>query len=268
MQNFSGFPFKAVPVALFIILLGLNSCRDEEQPAKVTFYFYHLVSDSALIKNSLIYTNLAGNKYEVDELQYFISDLKLWRGGQPYSTGESEKVHYVDIDIASTLEWTPDILFPPGKYDSVTCTFGLSDTLNQSGYFVNPPERDMFWPDMMGGGYHYMKMNGKWLAENELLEPFNLHLGRGMVESGSGDVTFVSNFFSLSLPLDNFYVEGSQLYQNVYLTMYINKWFETPNLWDWNIIGGQIMQYQDAMQKAAENGRNAFRADGVFAKPK
>jgi hypothetical protein len=40
--------------------------------------------------------------------------------------------------------------------------------------------------------------------------------------------------------------------------MNIEKWFEAPNLWDWNVIGGQIMMNQPAMHMAAENGVNAF----------
>ena len=28
--------------------------------------------------------------------------------------------------------------------------------------FVNPPEVNMMWPDVLGGGYHYLMLNGKW----------------------------------------------------------------------------------------------------------
>jgi hypothetical protein len=41
--------------------------------------------------------------------------------------------------------------------------------------------------------------------------------------------------------------------------MNIEKWFEAPNVWNWNVTGGQIMQNQDAMHKACENGANAFQ---------
>ena len=41
--------------------------------------------------------------------------------------------------------------------------------------------------------------------------------------------------------------------------MNIEKWFAAPNLWDWNVIGGQIMMNQEAMHKACQNGANVFR---------
>ena len=40
----------------------------------------------------------------------------------------------------------------------------------------------MFWPEMLGGGYHYMKMNMIW-SDTSALNPFNMHLGIGQIYS-------------------------------------------------------------------------------------
>ncbi|MBK7031097.1 MAG: hypothetical protein IPH45_18680 [Bacteroidales bacterium] len=42
------------------------------------------------------------------------------------------------------------------------------------------------------------------------------------------------------------------------LSMDINSWFCTPNTWDFNVWGGYIMQNQDAMKTASENGADVF----------
>jgi hypothetical protein len=253
---------------LIPVFFSVSSCGEKDQPAKITILFEHFISDKPLKKDSLGYINASGNRYEVNELQYFISELVLWKSGEKYKPDMGNGIHYVDIDLPLTLNWYPETELPSGKYDSITMTLGLNEVVNQTGLFVNPPERDMFWPDMMGGGYHYMKMNGKWMSEGNLLEPFNLHLGIGMKEDSFGNEQFFHNYFSISLPLDDCYLDGNQLYNLFILRMDLNSWFETPNSWNWDEIGGQIMQNQDAMHLAARNGADVFTVTFDSAYPK
>jgi hypothetical protein len=263
------FPVQILLSALLVtIILSYNSCQKDEVPGEINLIFQHNVNSAPLVKDSLMYVNEAGNLYEVNELQYFISEVTLWKGGLGHAITDDNGIHYVDIDIPATLTWSPDKDFDAGNYDSISFVFGIIESKNQSGLFVNPPERDMFWPDVMGGGYHCMKMNGKWKEPSELLNPFNLHLGMGMTMDSLGNETFIPNDFRITLPLTDCYISGDLLYSNFIFTMEINSWFDTPNEWDWNIIGGQIMQNQDAMHKAVENGRDAFSVEYLSAKPK
>ena len=244
----------------FIILLLLPailfiSCKKDKTAAVAPqFVFKHVVGSQTLQQANMEYTNLAGNLYEVDQLQYFISDIQFKKSdGQTVSILADQAIHYIDLDIPSTLSWNPADEMPVADYQSVTFVFGINEAKNKTGLFVNPPERDMFWPDMMGGGYHYMKMNGKWKAGGDTIKAFNLHLGIGMNDAGT---EFYQNYFTVTLPLN---IHSGTLLNVFTITMDIEKWFEAPNLWDWNIMGGQIMQNQDAMRKACENGANAFR---------
>lgn len=241
-------------IRMVIALLVLVSCGKEEiKSVAPQFVFQHNVNGSELQKGTMSYTNQAGNVYEVDELQYFISEITLTRpDGKLVEITSDSSIHYVDLDIPSTLTWNPKDMIPAGEYNSITFVVGINEAKNKTGLFVNPPERDMFWPDIMGGGFHYMKMNGKWKAEGDIIKPFNFHLGIGM---NMDKTVFYQNYFSVTLPL-NFHTESLT---NVFtVTMNIEKWFEAPNVWDWNIIGGQIMMNQDAMHKGCENGANAF----------
>jgi len=245
------------PVILVLLLSTTSSCEKEDDKVSIRMLFNHTVVNEPIQKDTMMYINAAGNIYEVNELQYFISEVGFWTMGQRHIM-ESGEIIYLDIDIPSTLEWVPEQKLPEGHYDSVSFVFGINKEKNKSGLFVNPPERDMFWPEMMGGGYHYMKMNGKWKTTGESIEPFNLHLGIGMKLDSTGNKEFIHNCFTVTLPLNNCNLDHSKPVNRFQLTMDINSWFESPNNWDWNVIGGQIMQNQDAMQQASRNGWDVF----------
>jgi hypothetical protein len=251
--------FRKILFGLTIIsALVFISCRKEEKNSTLAIEFIHSVSNRTFIKDSLMYINAAGNKYEVNELQYFISDIILHKsdGGDVEITADNG-IHYIDIDVPESMLWNLDQKIPSGDYASVSLTFGINKTKNITGLFVNPPERDMFWPDIMGGGYHYMKMNGHWLDTLSQLSPFNFHIGIGMMDGGMGGMSFVQNYFTVQVPNSGFNLSSDANYRLI-LKMDVAGWFETPHIWDWNVTGGQIMQKQSAMQMACENGADAF----------
>jgi hypothetical protein len=232
----------------------VSSCAKERVKSVIPqFVFKHNLNGTELQRNVMNYTNTAGNHYRVDELQYFISEIKvITADGQILPITTDNAIHYVDLDDTASLTWTPKDRLPVTDYASISFVLGINEAKNKTGLFVNPPERDMFWPDMMGGGYHYLKMNGQWVSAGDTIKPFNFHLGIGMENSGT---KLVQNYFTVTLPLN---VHAGTLSNVFTITMNIEKWFEAPNVWDWNVIGGQIMQNQDAMHKACENGGNAF----------
>lgn len=246
-------------IVLLVIIAQVSvSCNLEEKKVAPVFVFKHNVNGFELQKGAMKYTNLAGNLYEVDELQYFISEVTLnTTDGQALPITSDNAIHYIDIDDSSSLTWNPKDWLPVTDYASITFVVGINEMKNKTGLFVNPPQRDMFWPDNMGGGYHYMKMNGKWKINSDTDKAFNLHLGIGMQ---MGNTTKNHNYFTVTLPLN---IHAGSLKNTYTITMNIEKWFESPNLWNWDVIGGQIMQNQEAMHKAAENGANAFEVTHV-----
>jgi len=240
-------------LALFCIIAFLISgCEDTKKSVEPEFIFKHKVNGFELQKGAMNYVNKAGNLYRVDELQYFISEITIKTSeGQIIPLTTDNGIHYVDINIPTTLTWRPVDPLPVTNYSSISFVFGITEMKNKTGLFVNPPERDMFWPELMGGGYHYMKMNGQWKSIGDTVKPFNFHLGMGMEK----DKKMIPNSFTVTLPLN---VNAGSLSNVFTITMNIDKWFEAPNVWNWNLIGGQIMQNQEAMRKASENGVNAF----------
>lgn len=253
---------------LLLISLFFQACEPEiittqKTGGKIVIEFDHQVDGNLLITDSLCYTNEAGNHYEVNELKYFISDVYLMQNsGKQVHIDAETAIHYVDNDLQATLTWNVYDTVPEGVYDSLSFIFGLNEERNVSFAFVNPPEVNMFWPDILGGGYHYMMLNGKWKNQQGSTTPFDFHLGIGQIYSGTttsvDSITgFVQNYFKVTLPLSGMQVIQGKT-NTIKLTMDIASWFKTPYIWDFNFWGGYIMQNQEAMQAARENGYDVF----------
>lgn len=251
-------------------LITCYSCKKKDEPivkpekktGKIEFIFEHHVDGEELQCDTLKYVNSSGNQYMVNEVQYFISNVELISNSESnVIIDDWEKIHYTDTDIKETLNWQVYDPIPTGHYDSVSFIFGITEKDNQSFMYVNPPERDMFWPTALGGGYHYLKLNGKWLNSQQMLQPFDFHLGIGQIYSSATPIVdsitgFVQNYFNISLPI-SFDIKADQT-TKIKICMNISSWFKTPHDFDLNYWGGYIMQNQEAMQKAKENGMDIF----------
>jgi hypothetical protein len=215
-----------------------------------------------------MYVNEAGNLYEVNEIMYFISDVRLHKSDGSVQLIEDWKdIHYVDIEIPSTLTWNVYDEIEEGTYDSITFVFGISEIKNQSFMFVDFPEVNMMWPEQLGGGYHYMMINGRWLSERQVVEAFNFHLGIGQLYKGGIFHTdsiyeYVHNHFTVSLPGSAFVMEPG-VTREIEIAMHVDSWFKTPHEFDFNYWGGAIMQVQDAMHIGCQNGYDVFEVRAI-----
>lgn len=245
------------------------SCNKKtEEPAtvpsgKVVFSIQHLVNGAALRENELIYTNEAGNQYLISDVKYFISDITFYKhDGSTTLIHQWKDIFYIEEDIPATKTIQFFDPMPAGTYDSINFIFGIPESKNKSFMFVNPPEVNMAWPEVLGGGYHYMMIDGKWKDTAGMLQPFNFHLGIGQLYHGSTSNTdsiyaFVQNYFTVSLPGSAFIIQDGET-KTFNIQMNIESWFKTPNTFDFNHWGGAIMQNQNAMQMVKENGWDVF----------
>lgn len=224
---------------------------------KINMSFYW--DADPLVYNDLIYTNAAGNKYLVYEVQFFITNITIYKNGVATVLDSWQKEHYFDTNIPTTLEWPLADKIEKGDYDSLSFTFGFNEEENVSYMFVNIPENQMWWPDYLGGGYHYMKLNGKWENPYGYLLGTDFHIGRGQIYDSSGVITgFTDNSFRVSIPNSGFSISASNT-TDFDITMDVKQWFENPNVYDHNYWGGAIMEVPAAMEMARQNGWNVFR---------
>src|SRR5450830_1757272 len=175
---------------LSLLLLIICSCTKhhslEITPinyGNIIFTFSHNVNGESLKFDTMLYHTSLGNSYNVTDLQYFISRVSLHSvKGKWHDIATDNGIHYTDARDNFSCSWWVNDLLPDGTYDTVAFIFGLDQKQNTSGRFTDPPERDMLWPDVLGGGYHYMKMNLKWRNDTMAQSlPFMFHLGIGQV---------------------------------------------------------------------------------------
>lgn len=252
-------------------MLFLSKCKkDKEQEntdknvGHIIFEFAHYVDAKPLKKDTMKYVNAAGNTYMVSEVMYFISDVTLHKSdGTKKVIKDWNDIYYIDSNIPSTLNWNVYDDIPEGNYDSISFTFGINKEKNITGLFVNPPEVNMSWPTILGGGYHYLMINGKWRDDKDKIDNYNYHLGIGQLYKGDSTnvdsiYAFVQNYFNVTLPHSDFSLnKDSVKYLNI--IMNIENWFNKPNVFDFNNVDvTYTMQNQKAMQMIKENGKGVF----------
>jgi len=278
----------------WLLLLVASACNNQEAPTydppsgQLHIDIMHTIEDLPVETNQLIYTNEAGNAYLITEVQWFISNLRLIKpDGEHFPVSVDQSVFYIDSDLAETMQIKLKTAIPAGEYNGVAFTFGFDEECNTSNRFVNPPESFMFWPDYLGGGYHYLKLNGKWRNNQEQLASFNFHLGIGQTYDSAATkaqmtnlteccapmhcegykppddnkilpVTgFIHNYFDVELNNNPFVIEQDKA-NALTIKMKIENWFKSPHRYDHNQWGGSIMQNQAAMQLGCENGWDVF----------
>jgi len=263
-------------VFLAAAVLALPGCEKEPGPGdekedgagKIYIEFLHHANGEPLIFDSLMYENAAGNEYLVNEIQYFISDVTLhYEDNSTYLVDEWKDIHYVDTDLEDTHKWNVFDDIPAGTVKRITFVFGISEEKNRSLMFTDPPESLMFWPEYLGGGYHYLKLNGKWKTPEGFIHPFDFHLGIGQIYGNEGNITgFIQNYFTVELEEPGFslFTTGEGETTGIQLVMNIGNWFRDPNTYDHNDWGGDIMQKQEAMILGCENGHDVFTIGDII----
>ncbi|MDR0207230.1 MAG: hypothetical protein LBI45_08255 [Bacteroidales bacterium] len=242
---------------LFVITLLLSVSCSREKQGSLAICFTHTADSKPIKYGKLVYTNSAGNQYQIDEVKYFISKLLLIDAeGKSVAVTQDDGIHYVDNGYENSLRWAIDKI-PQRNYTAVSFVFGLDEEDNYSRRFVNPPESNFSWPDYLGGGYHYMQINGWFIDNNETKTNLNIHTGIGQIKDENGQISqFVHNHFTVTIPVP-FSIDESYT-RNLIFNMEIQRWFETPNLYNFNEFGTKIMQNQHAQELLKENGKNVF----------
>ena len=169
---------KLKPLVIVLALLAV-ACTKPNEKAEIFLNLGYEVNGKSLVTDTLCYENEAGNQFLITEIQWFLSNIELKNEAGDWmmlhqpglaDTLDISRIYYIDTDIpeSQTLHSSP---VKVGHYTAIRFTFGLDEIDNQTGLFTDPPESEMFWPDMLGGGYHYMKLNGKYLDSEGRLAP-------------------------------------------------------------------------------------------------
>jgi len=230
-------------IAIFGILALVSCKKDKEISPEYTslkINFSYTVDGHPLIFDSIMYSNDAGELYAVSRLEYYVSNITFHR---PYGDiHKTNKIFYLEATTPSANSILLDSI-PTGRYSYITFNVGLDANHNVSYSLPNTAENiNMAWPAMMGGGYHFLKLEGHYLIDSSNFG-YAMHLG--------GNASLVSCKINEEC-IVNYYDPKLGFKMN------INEWFRTPHIYSFNTDGNYSMGDSLLMTKIKSNGFDAF----------
>ena len=97
---------------------------------KINVTVNHLVDGAPLVFDTVVYINAAQNQYGVEKLQYYISNIKLYKNKSLSYSDDNVFLLDARVDSTLTFSFTPASVLTPGTYDSMAFIIGLAPNLN------------------------------------------------------------------------------------------------------------------------------------------
>jgi len=233
---------------LLMILLGACA-KEDEQPvpvpaADMILQVRHQAGADSLVLERTFYKNSSGNALRVTKLKYFLSGFVLYAAGRPaYSYEVPQLIHAAYP--GENIPVLPDVPF--GKYDSLRLSLGVIPAWNSSGSItLQPNNYGMYWPEELGGGYHFMKLEGHWTHDSGF-GTYAFHIGQN------------ENIVTCTLPLE--LEHRDERPGKLRLTMDILEWFDHPYRYDLRYEDGYTMANGPQMAILKRNGHNVWQIE-------
>ena len=235
---------------LVLLSVFLFSCEEEEpatvENAQIAFQFKHYFKSQNLeirADNSLIYTNESLNNWNVKSLKYFISKLIVYKeNGEAYDVNMYKFINLSEPNAIASDYILKDI--PDGRYTKLSFIFGIDSLRNLPFALENNTENNsMEWPSQLGGGYHFMMMDGVFQNNLNQLSGYGIHLGKP------------GNQVVLEFPIEFTAKAGSKA--NIQLNMNIDQWFDGLNKVNLNDGYGYIMDNDDKQLLFKQNATSS-----------
>ena len=163
-----------------------------------------------------------------------------------------------NLENENTLNLTSNQSVETGTYANVSFIFGFTNTANTDGAYPDLNSASWNVPPMLGGGYHYMQLDGKFINNIENEAGYNFHAIRAADNPGPNPSFPQDTFFEVNLgPLT--VSENNE----IIISMDIAQWFKEPYLWDLNLYNQMLMPNSTAQILMYENGQNVFHLNSV-----
>jgi hypothetical protein len=236
---------KNVLVFLCISICIFSSCSSEDESINITMNFTHnwdgvAITDKDL--NELKFTNANGEKLSIENLRYLISNISLL-GLKNYHLVNFSENTGTSVNLSDATEGTYTLSF----------RFGFSDKDNIDGVCQDLNSVSFNVPKMLGGGYHYMQFDGKYMNNNNEEAGFNYHTIRAVDKTDSNNLKFVDTSFEVNLGTIT-------VSNNTKIDVKVNlaEWFKNPNMWNLNELNTVLMPNFDAQKIMSANGKGVF----------
>ena len=164
----------------------------------------------------------------------------------------------VDVTNQTNLFFTPNEKIAAGTYSNVSFIFGLVNEKNTDGTYNDLNAVCWNVPSMLGGGYHYMQLDGKFINSNNQAQGYNYHAIRAADNAGANPTFPQDTFFRVDLGAITI---GADV--EISVAMHLEEWFKNPYAWDLNVYNQMLMPNSAAQILMYENGQNVFTLEGI-----
>ena len=222
---------------------------------EVTLNFSHNFDGTAVSSadfDQLNYTNANGEIMSITKMQYLISDVRFYK-----SNGDSvyfDGYHFIDMEDEASFAYILPTMVDVNSYTGIGFNFGFSPDDNIDGQYTDLNAESWSSPAMLGGGYHQMKFEGRYIDANADTIGFQYHNLSTIREITLTDTIFHDNYASISIS-KSFGINGNT---SIDIQMDINEWFQNPNLWDLNTDFTLLMPNYEAQVRMKENASSVF----------
>jgi len=248
--------FKLIILAFAFVFMACEKDNDDNISAVTTvnFKFTHKWEETEVSNsdfNTINFTNAFGNELSIERLRYLISKIKLTK-----NTGEVitiDEYNLVDLEDANSLNFSTNQTVAVGSYSDISFVFGFTNEDNTDGNYADLNSATWNVPVMLGGGYHYMQMDGKYINSSNVESGYNYHVIRAVDNPGPNPTFPQDTFFEVSL--GEITLTGTT---EITIAMNIAQWFKQPNTWNLNEYNQMLMPNSTAQILMYQNGQNVF----------
>ncbi len=240
-----------IKTTLLVFTVGLlfTSC-DGDVISTVTFTFSHNFDGTEVTAddfNEFDFINANDDTLSISRLRYLVSDIRLYK-----SDGDSvvlDDYQLVDVTNSTGLTFGSTLELPQGTYSGISFIFGFDSIKNVEMAYSDLNGANWNWPAMLGGGYHFLQMEGNWKDEGVSM-PYAYHTGTARVSSG----VFEQNYFTAIL--DG--VTLNKANATIDIEMNIAEWYKNPYTWDFSTFSVMLMPNYTAQKLIQVNGKSVF----------
>ncbi len=248
-------------LGVFCLFLILNSCSEDndinQEPVAITLNFSHSWEETEITDtdfNDPRFTNENGDLLSIQRLRYLISEITLTHESGVVTRLNDYKLVDVSNDESLSFMTSKEIL--PGEYTRASFRFGFSEENNIDGAYTDLNTANFNVPGEnaspnLGGGYHYMQLDGNYINNQEELSPYNYHMISAIDPTNTNepmDTSFEKNIGAISI--------GGNTTINI--EMDVSAWFKNPNTWDLNENNINLMGNYEVQLLMKQNGTSVF----------
>lgn len=188
---------------------------------------------------------------KLEDLQYLISDIRFYK-----ANGDSvlmDMYQYIKISDVNTLTTVLEKKIDPIELIGIGFNFGFSPEDNIDGKYLDLNLLGWSWPAGLDGGYHQMKMDGKFINNIGVEQSFNFHNGSSTKQAMTSEVAVPNYIF---VKLDQVITMDTD--KTIEINMKIEEWFKDPYTWDLNTNYSDLMGNKEAQLRMSANGATVF----------